>query len=66
MLKAELFNIEDKKADQRKAILELTGEQRIYLTLDLMDLARQLSPTKTLPSKDDNIKWIELKYRDAK
>jgi hypothetical protein len=66
MLKAELFNIEDKKADQRKAIMELTGEQRIYLTLDLMDLARQLSPTKTLPSKDDNIKWIELKYLDAK
>jgi hypothetical protein len=46
--------------------MELTGEQRIYLTLDLMDLARQLSPTKTLPSKDDNIKWIELKYRDGK
>jgi hypothetical protein len=66
MLKAELFNIEDKKKDQRRAIMELTGEQRIYLTLDLMDLARQLSPTKSLPSKEDNIKWIELKYRDAK
>jgi hypothetical protein len=66
MLKAELFNIEDKKADQRRSIMELTGEQRILLTLDLMDLSRQLSPNKSLPSKDDNIQWIELKYRDAK
>jgi hypothetical protein len=66
MLKAELFNIEDKKADYDKAIMALTGEQRIYLTLDLMDLARQLSPVKCLPPKEDNIKWIELKYRDAK
>jgi hypothetical protein len=63
MLKAELFNIEDKKKDQRRAIMELTGEQRIYLTLDLMDLARRLSPAKTLPSKEDNIKWIELNAR---
>jgi hypothetical protein len=28
MLKAELFNLEDKKTDQRRAIMELTGEQK--------------------------------------
>lgn len=66
MLKAELFNIDDKKADQDRAIMAMTGEERIYLTLDLMDLARSLSPDKTLPSKEDNIEWIELKFRDGK
>ena len=62
MLKAELFDINTAKTDQRKAEMLLTPEQRIILCLDLMELNASLS-TKTLNETQDEIKWIELSFK---
>jgi hypothetical protein len=62
MLKAELFDINTSKIDQRNAEILLTPEQRIILCLDLMDLNASFSDRKETPSQDE-IEWIELSFK---
>jgi hypothetical protein len=59
-IKAELFDIEDKKRQQAKDEMAMKPIERLLLCLDLMDLARELSPDKTLHPRPDDIEWIEL------
>lgn len=66
MQKAVLFNIDEKKDDQERIEMAMTPEERLFLVLDLMDLSIALSPEKSLPSKDDQIEWIELKFKNTK
>lgn len=66
MLKATLFDIETKKDQQVDDELSMSSIDRVYLTLDLMDVCLALSPDKTLHQKDDEINWITLKFVDAK
>jgi len=66
MLKAVLFDIEDKKDDQRKAESAMSPAFRLSLCLDIIDLSIALSPTKFLKANpDDHIDWIELYYKNA-
>lgn len=46
--------------------MAMTPEERLFLCLDLMDLSIALSAEKSLPPKDDQIQWIELKFKDTK
>jgi hypothetical protein len=65
MIKAELFNIETKKDDQRKAEMAMTPAQRLLLCLDLMDMhimVKQNSYPET-PEADENIRWINLRLK---
>jgi hypothetical protein len=67
MSKAELFDIESKKEDQRRREMAMTSNERFLLCLDLIDLSIALSKDKTLvPYQNDSIDWIELKTRNAK
>ena len=60
MNKIEVFNINEKDDEQRKREMAMSPEQRLILTLDLMDLAVALSRDKFLKQNEDNIEWIEL------
>jgi hypothetical protein len=61
MANAELFDIENKKDDQRKSEMLLTPSARLLLCLDLMDLYFSLrQPDRDELPEDDEIKWIEL------
>jgi len=63
MAEAELFNIENKKADQRKAEMAMTGEERLRLCVDLIDLHLKLSPIPAPQPPDDDIEWIVLSLK---
>lgn len=60
--KAEIFDINNSKAEQRTAEMRMTGAERLILVLDLMDLSAALSKHNPMPRKDDGIDWIELKW----
>jgi len=60
--KAEIFDITTSKEQQRLAEMRMTGAERFILSLDLTDLAVALSKERSLPAKDDDIEWIELKW----
>lgn len=60
MAKAETFNINDKKTDQRKTELLMSPSERLILCLDLMDLHNALRPQQEAQPPADNIQWIEL------
>lgn len=63
-LRAELFDINAKKDVQRNEHMRMTPNERLMLTLDLMDLSRILSKEKCLPANPDNgIEWIVLRPR---
>jgi len=67
MHKVELFNIDEKKEDQRIAEMAMKPIDRLYLCLDLMDMSRALSPKKQLePNPEDALPWIELRMKNAK
>lgn len=66
MVKATVFDINKKKEDQVRAEMAMTPNERLLLCLDLMDLAVALRNGEALPPKEDNIEWIELKFKDAK
>lgn len=58
-MKAELFNIEDKKDAQRKAEMAMTPSERVLHCLRLMDLAWSINKNAFAPIEDE-IEWIEL------
>lgn len=66
MLKVTLFDTEAKKDDQTEREVAMSAVERVYLTLDLMDVCLAISPDKILHQKEDNINWITLKFVDAK
>ena len=62
MEKAKIISLKEKKKDQEFEEINMTPEQRILLTFELMDLAIAISPSKKLTSYDEgSIAWIELK-----
>jgi len=61
--KAEIFDINSSKDEQRAAEMRMTGAERLVLVLDLMDLSAALSKYKPTPSKDDGVEWIELEWK---
>lgn len=60
--KAEIFDVNSSKDEQRAAEMRMSGAERLLLCLDLMDLAVALSGDQPLPPKQDGIDWIELKW----
>jgi hypothetical protein len=60
--RAEIFDINSSKDEQRAAEMRMSGAERLLLCLDLMDLAAALSGAEQLPPKEDDIDWIELKW----
>jgi hypothetical protein len=66
MLKASLFDIETKKDHQIAEEMKMSAIERLYLTLDLMDLSLSLSQQTTLQQNQDDLNWITLKFVDAK
>ena len=66
MAKVELFDIDQKKSDQRKAEMAMKPIDRLYLCLDLMDLSKSLSREKQLnPDQEDTLPWIELRMKNV-
>ncbi len=66
MAKVELFDIDQKKSDQRKAEMAMKPIDRLYLCLDLMDLSKSLSREKQLnPDAEDTLPWIELRMKNV-
>jgi hypothetical protein len=66
MHKAVVFNIDEKKDDQQQLEMAMTPDERLLLCLDLIDLSIALSKDGPLRSNDDQIQWIELRFkRDA-
>lgn len=63
MTKAELFDIDKAKVDQRHAEMLLTPQQRLLLCLDLMELNTAFSKRPFDP-EDESIFWIELPLQD--
>lgn len=63
MHKAVVFNIEEKKDDQQRLEMAMTPDERLLLCLDLIDLSIALSKDKSLRSNDDQIQWIELRFK---
>jgi len=61
MNKPVIFDFKEKKEEQGKREMAMTPEQRLILTLDLMDLSQALSKDKFLKQNEDNIQWIELR-----
>jgi hypothetical protein len=66
MLKASLFEIDTKKNQQIEDEMKMSAIERLYLTLDLMDLSLSLSQEKDLQQNEDDLNWITLKFVDAK
>jgi hypothetical protein len=66
MLKASLFEIDTKKNQQIEDEMKMSAIERLYLTLDLMDLSLSLSKEKDLRQNEDDLNWITLKFVDAK
>lgn len=64
MLKAIVFDIKDKKNDQREAEMTMDPLQSLSLCLDLMDLSIAIS-SHDLVSRQDGINWIELPVKNA-
>ncbi len=60
--KVEIFDINSSKDEQRTAEIRMSGAERLIMVLDLMDLSAALSMRRMMPSKDDGIDWIELKW----
>lgn len=62
-MKAEIFDITNKKIDQIKDEANLSSHECLLLCLDLMDLSIALNKGEYLaqhPDFDSNIEWIEL------
>jgi hypothetical protein len=64
MAKVELFNIQDKKEEQRKAEMAMTPLARLELCLDLMDMHFALQPQVKSMAERNNIEWIELRLKN--
>lgn len=65
-MKATLFNIHKKKADQRKAEINMTPLQRLDMAFELIELVVAFAPREKPVSDDDHsIKWIELKPKNG-
>jgi len=60
-MKAEIFNIKEKKDCTQTGELDLTPEENLILCLDLMDLSIELSQNKNaeVPA-DESFPWINL------
>ena len=62
-MKAEIFDIKNKKIDQVNDEAKLSSHESLLLCLDLMDLSIALNKGEYLvqhPDFDANIEWIEL------
>jgi hypothetical protein len=67
MKKVEIFSLEKKKDDQRRAEMQMTALERWNLAFQLIELTRSFSPDKEFtPPLNDSIKWIELKLKDER
>mgnify|MGYP006192200249 CR=1 FL=1 len=64
-MKAALFDLSRKKEDQRREEMSRTPRERLLLCLELIDLTIAVSPEKRVPpAPADDVKWIELSFRD--
>jgi hypothetical protein len=67
MTKVELFDIRNKKSDQRQAEMAMKPIDRLYLCLDLMDVSAALSQkNQQVQDNQDDIPWIILSMKNAK
>jgi hypothetical protein len=64
MAKAELFDIEEKKDNQRKAEMAMTPAERLLLCLDLIDLYNKMNPSAPALPLEENIEWIDLPLKN--
>lgn len=60
MIKPQVIDFKHKKSAQEKEELDMTPEQRLELTFQLIDLSIAITPSKELPQQDGSIKWIDL------
>jgi len=66
MKKARLTTHKEMEAEKISDDMAMTPKERLLLALRLMKTAIALSPDKTLLSKEDGIRWIELKKKHGK
>jgi hypothetical protein len=62
-MKPQVFDIKIKHSDQIKLESRMSPNERLLLTLELMNLSIGLSQEKTLRQHKDNFDWIELTSR---
>ncbi len=60
MIKLQVIDFKDKKSAQEKEELNMTPEQHLELTFQLMDLSIALTQSKEMPGQTDSIQWIDL------
>lgn len=66
MKKLKRTSNEEMEADKIKEDMAMTPQERLLLSLKLMDLSRTLTPDNMLRSSENStIQWKELKRKDG-
>jgi len=66
MKKLKRTSHEEMEADKIKEDMAMTPQERLLLSLKLMDLSRTLTPDNILRSSENStIQWKELKRKDG-